>query len=288
MTKRAVVIGVNDYSVQGFGNLGGCVRDAQAMYHLLVDAFTFDPSQVWLYTDANATSERILQAITYMLKQSEPGDVACLYYAGHGGLHPMTDNAYYQTIIPYSGRFITDWDLWAAADQLQQSVVNFTVVLDSCHSGGMHEESEPEAVRTVRLAEEMIQRIVAGMHTVGPFGVTAPGIEAYQNNVSNVLAAEGGVCYSEDVSQQFIAAAKSTLLAACRWDEYAGETSNHGYLTQAILDTVNASGFTMDHQAFHKAVESKVHEVTAKQTPQLRGQENRMAEAFLQPWTDSR
>jgi hypothetical protein len=292
MVKRAVVVGVNDYSVQGFGNLNGCVRDAQSMYHLLIDAFLFDPNQVWLYTDKTATSENIRRCISYILQIAEPGDVACLYYAGHGGLHPSGADTYYQTIIPYSGRFITDWDLFMAAEQLMQSVVNFTVILDSCHSGGMHEESESAgAVRGIRFATEMVQRIVQSMKNLMPFGVTAPAAQAYRGNVSNVRASGtgAGVLADEDQNQLFTKLAKSTLLAACRWDQTAGETSDHGFFTQSILDSVNASNFQVDHKTFHQKLLARTNELSGnKQTVQLRGQANRMEEDFLLGWRDCR
>lgn len=291
MTKRAVVVGINDYSVQGFNNLGGCVRDAQAVYHLLVDAFLFDPSQIWLYTDSRATSSNIRQAIRYMLSISEPGDVACFYYAGHGGLHPISGGAYYQTIIPYAGSFITDWDLETAAAALMPSVVNFTVILDSCHSGGMHQESENDvAVRSIRYAGEFIEKLVSSMLKIIPFGVTVPAPQAYGNNVSNVQKKENGLLsMDEDPNQLFIPQAKSTLLAACRWDEYAGETPSHGYLTQALLDLVNQSNFLMDHRKLHQQLVDRVRQLAGpKQTPQIRGQQNRMEEDFLLGWRDCR
>lgn len=291
MTKRAVVVGVNDYSVQGFEKLGGCVRDARAMYHLLVDAFLFDPSQIWLYTDSNATSSNIRQAIRYMLSISEPGDVACFYFAGHGGLHPISEATSYQTIIPYSGSFISDWDLAAAADTLEPSKVNFTIILDSCHSGGMHEESEhPAAVRSIRYAREFIQTLRTSLRNVIPFGVTVPNVQAYSNNVRDVRQEDNGLLsMSEDQNQQFIQLAKSTLLAACRWNEYAGETSSHGYFTQAILDTVNQSNFLMEHRGFHQRLVERVQQLAGQsQTPQIRGQQNRMQEEFLMGWKDCR
>lgn len=291
MTKRAVVVGVNNYSVQGFTSLGGCVRDAQAMYHLLVDAFLFDPSQVWLYTDSTATSSNIRQAIRYMLSISEPGDVACFYFAGHGGLHPISEGASYQTIIPYSGSFITDWDLAAAAESLQPSLVNFTIILDSCHSGGMHEETEhPAAIRSIRYANEFIQNLIATLQKVIPFGVTVPNVQAYSNNVSQVSQGTGGLlCMNEDPNQLFIPLAKSTLFAACRWNEYAGETSSHGYFTQAFLNLVNQSNFLIDHRSFHQRLVARVQELAGpSQTPQIRGQQNRMEEEFLMGWKDCR
>lgn len=126
MTKRGVIVGINDYSVQGFNDLSGCIRDADAMYHLLVDAFLFDPSQLFLYKDADASSSNILRALNYILNVSEPGDVACLYYAGHGGLHPDEPaGTFYQTIIPtragssptgISRRLPTGWNLgWSTS-----------------------------------------------------------------------------------------------------------------------------------------------------------------------------
>lgn len=292
MTKRAVVVGINDYSVQGFGNLNGCVRDADAAYHLLIDAFLFDPAQVYLYKDQAASSSTILRALNYILRISEPGDVACLYYAGHGGLHPSgTAGTFYQTIIPASGRFITDWDLWHAADQLQPSAVNFTVILDSCHSGGMVDPTEPTGnVRTIASAQAFIATLTDTMKTVVPFGVTLPDLSTLSNNVHQVQAApRATVCYTEEANREFVTAAKATLLAASRWDEYAGETPSHGFLTQALLDTVNASNFQITHRELHGELTPKVHEAAGhEQHPVLRGQANRMDGVFLTGFSDSR
>lgn len=292
MTKRAVVVGINDYSVQGFGNLGGCVRDASSMYHTLIDAFGFDAGQVYCYLDRQASSSRILQALNWILRCSEPGDVACLYYAGHGGLHPSsTAGAFYQTIIPHSGRFITDWDLWQAAAQLQPSVANFTVILDSCHSGGMVDPTEAtQDVRTIVNGQAFLASLTATMNTVIPFGVTAPDLATWSNNVHQVQEApRATVCYTETANREFTTSAKATLLAASRWDEYAGETSNHGFLTDAILQTVNSSNFTISHQDLHAALTPIVHEAAGhEQHPVLRGQANRMDGIFLEGFSDSR
>ncbi|WP_199728628.1 caspase family protein, partial [Cohnella faecalis] len=190
-----------------------------------VDAFLFDPSQIWVYLDSKATSSNIRQAIRYMLSISEPGDVACLYFSGHGGLHSITADTYYQTIIPYSGSYISDWDLALAAESLEPSKVNFTVILDSCQSGGMHEESEhPDAIKSVRYASDFVNRLIASLQKVIPFGVTVPNVQAYSSNVNNVRQGDAAlVCMDEDPNQLFIPLAKSTLLSACRWDESAGE-----------------------------------------------------------------
>lgn len=290
MTKRAVVVGINDYSVQGFNNLNGCIRDADSMYYLLIDAFLFDPSQVYLYKDADASASNILRAINYILSISEPGDVACFYYAGHGGLYPVDPaGTYYQTIIPHSGRYITDWDLAQAADSLQPGNVNFTVILDSCHSGGMIEPADLTNVRTINLAADFITAITATMNSVIPFGIALPDLTPMANNVTQAVAAPPAtVCYTEAANREFLESAKATVLAASRWDEYAGENADHGFLTSAMLDTVNASNFTISHKELHHTLTTKVHDAAGhEQHPVLRGQANRMDETFLQGWSNS-
>src|SRR5207248_2968926 len=75
--KRAVVVGVNDYSTQfpdGQSNLAGCVNDASSMYHMLTSTFGFDPSQTYYYVDRDASRNNILQALRYITSTAEPGD----------------------------------------------------------------------------------------------------------------------------------------------------------------------------------------------------------------------
>lgn len=302
MTKRAVVIGINDYSRQlrwpdgsvMWPNLTYCRPDADAMYHMLLDAFEFDPAGVTLLTDQAASSANIRRSVAHMLASSDPGDVAMLYYSGHGGLHPGgSADTYYQTIVPATGRWITDWDLWRAADQLRPSEVNFTVVMDSCHSGGMGDpQPDGTAAKTAAVTQEMIATMVAAMKTVVPFGITLPDIETLSNNIQSVSEAPGPVaCYPEEANQELAPAAKATLISASRWDESALESSavGHGYLTKAIIDTVNACPFIITNRALHSALHTKVHELSEEQqSPVLRVQANRADHVFLGPFTDSR
>jgi Caspase domain len=261
------------------------------MYHLLIEAFGFDPNEIWLYTDQSARSTHIQSALRHMLVQSQPGDVACFYYAGHGDLISGSDGKHYESIVPASGAPIAD-DLlhWLAAG-LQQSVVNFTVILDSCHSGGMQNESEPGVtVRSNRLSDAHIETLRQTVRTRVPCGICLPPEATdVNNNVSNVRSSGvGGVCMDEDPDKIFVPLAKSTLIAACRFSETAGETVKHGYLTQSFINIVNKSGFQINHGDLLDQLRSQVHTLTVNQTPQLRGQQNRMAQPFLEAWNNSR
>src|SRR5690242_9860073 len=124
--KRAVVVGVDDYTIQfpdGRSNLAGCVNDATSMYTLLTAAFGFDPSQTYYYVNGDATRNNILQAVRYITSVAEPGDVACFFYAGHGArirsdASDPSSSKYYEAIIPSSGDWITDWEMNQLANDL--------------------------------------------------------------------------------------------------------------------------------------------------------------------------
>jgi hypothetical protein len=305
MTKRAVVVGIDDYSIQGQPILNGCVRDARAFYHMLVDAFLFEPGNIYTYLDTAATSNAIRQALAYCVAQSEAGDVLCFYFSGHGGRlpHPTRAGEFYETIVPAAGQWISDHEMFVAADKLQPSFCNFTVVLDSCHSGGMNEETErAKAIKSVPFAQSLIDRIVAQMHTLIPCGLClAPADRgACADNVSNVrAAADGTVDLDEDPNKTLIKQAKTTLIAGCKSTESSfcapsGATIKNSLLTQGFLDIVNASNFEIDHHTLIQSLIDKVGGYMKKfypsdtQTPQLRGQMNRMEETFLAGWHDSR
>src|SRR5947209_6398128 len=70
--KRALLIGINKYkhaATSGFGNLSGCVNDAENMRALLVGKFEFpnDADHLRLLSDEQATHAGIRAAIEQQL-----------------------------------------------------------------------------------------------------------------------------------------------------------------------------------------------------------------------------
>ena len=311
MAKRAVVVGVNDYSVwdpTGGSDLSYCVSDAQSMYHLLIDAFGFDAKQVFYYTDANATRSNILKALNYITAQGAAGDVSCFFFAGHGtqiraDSSKADCDSYYEAIMPFSGDCILDYDLGQIADALEPSYVNFSIILDSCHSGGMHKTDELQKCRSPIFSSELINVIVKYLKTLIPCGICLPeaNLDALKNNVSNVKdSGKGVIDLDPDPDKTLIKQSKSTLISACKYSEVANEHGGfgHGFLTQAFLDLVNQSNFLITYDDLLSELRAKVEkyvkdklkptEPWISQTPQLRGQMNRMEENFLAGWTQSK
>jgi hypothetical protein len=300
MTKRALVVGINDYSnwatPVSYGgtswtapSLPNCTADADSFAQVLQDGFLFD--EVTTLKDGNASSSAILNGIRGVLGQSGAGDVMCFYFAGHGARIPdgssATATRYFETIIPWDATMVSSMDIAAIADSLQPSFVNFTLVLDSCHSGGM--VLSPDS-RGSLWDQATAQAFQAACQTVVPW-ICLVDSTGLSGNVSNLQLQSSGVCAMDvDASKNNPDNAKATLLSACDFNEDAGEApaGGHGAFTKAILDAVTACNFSISHPDFLTAVRAGVTaEGVSTQTPQLRGRPVRLQENFLASWNYS-
>ncbi|MDO9418597.1 caspase family protein [Pararhizobium sp.] len=83
---RALVIGVGNYqSLDAAMSLAGPKNDVKAISGLLVETLGFQPDSVKVLEDAGATRQEILAAIDdWLIKGTQPGDRAYLYYSGRG------------------------------------------------------------------------------------------------------------------------------------------------------------------------------------------------------------
>lgn len=235
MAKRGLVAAINDYSNWNSGvtvggltlsapNLNWCVADGNDFSNLLRDAFTFDEVNVLL--DAQATSQAIINCINDMLSRSQAGDVVCFYFSGHGGRLPETSGStttrYYEVIIPYDGALVTSAQLANIAQALTPSLINFTLVLDSCNSGGMY--LSPDS-RGFVWDSAAAQAFASACCTIVPW-ICLLDPSAIDNNVSSLQLDNNGLCtMSVDTSKDNPDDAKATLLSACDYGEESKEGS---------------------------------------------------------------
>lgn len=145
MTKKALLIGINDYAPGGAGgpDLRGCVNDVRDFANTLnaMSIVPAVPSNMRILTDARATRAAILSSFRWLLTGAKRGDVLVFYYSGHGSqvVDVSGDEADRrdETICPHdyaSAGMIKDDDLRSLLAALPPGV-NLDVVMDSCHSG---------------------------------------------------------------------------------------------------------------------------------------------------------
>jgi hypothetical protein len=156
--KLALLVGINDY-LGGVSPLRGCLTDIELQYELLVHRYGFNPQDILIVKDDQATRAGILTAFeTHLINQARAEDVVVFHYSGHGsrvvdpdpipGVTQCEDGSpgCNGTLVPHDGRTqsfgpnpdqvddIMGRTLFLLMSALKTN--NVTVVLDSCHSGG--------------------------------------------------------------------------------------------------------------------------------------------------------
>ena len=150
--KLALLVGINKYKTDP---LRGCVNDTEMQRHLLIHRFGFNPKDIYILTDQQATRQGILEAFEeHLIKQAKPGDVAVFHYSGHGSRvrdpNPIVQTSLMDgtglsgTLVPVDSSFPNP-DIGGVVDDIMGHTLflltsalkteNFTGILDSCFSG---------------------------------------------------------------------------------------------------------------------------------------------------------
>lgn len=157
-TRRAVIVGIDQYIIPdapliGRGdppdtrfwtNLNGAVNDATRIRGLLIARFGFDRDNIVFLTNQDASRAAIVSAIEdHLVEKTTSGDVAFLYYAGHGSRVRNSLSAEIdkldESLVPADAatgaRDIRDKELRDLLNRIIDKGGKLTVALDSCHSG---------------------------------------------------------------------------------------------------------------------------------------------------------
>jgi len=171
--KRAVLVGINDYTASSFPapdtaplpdrdweDLQGAVTDVGILRDLLISRYGFEPTNIITLTDQQATGAAILDALDRnLLRPSKKDDIAFFYYSGHGSqvANSLSDepDCMDESLVPADSRVggadIRDKELRRIFNGILDRGARPTVVLDSCHSGsgarGFDAGLRPRSVR---------------------------------------------------------------------------------------------------------------------------------------------
>ena len=140
MAKRAFLIGINRYQIAG-ADLRGCVNDVKDLSAALDEFHGFKKSDITVLTDGAATKKAMQAGIKRLVRDSKKGRRRVLHYSGHGSNVPDDngdeadgrDEILCPTDLDWDDPLRDDW-LRTTFDGLRAGV-NFTVIMDCCHSG---------------------------------------------------------------------------------------------------------------------------------------------------------
>ena len=129
-----------------WSDLDGAVNDVEAMRALLIARYGFQPDNIRVLTNAEATRERILTEMRqHLIEPATPGDVHVFFYAGHGSQVTNSRSTELdkkdETIVPadaHQGAWdIRDKELRHFFNEVLDKGASLTVFFDSCHSGSV-------------------------------------------------------------------------------------------------------------------------------------------------------
>lgn len=166
--RRALLIGIDDYSASRLDRCGrdaadderswpalrGAVRDVQLMRQMLETRYGFQPRDIVMLTNQNATGLAIVQSIErHLIAPARKDDVILFYYAGHGSQVLNTASAELdkrdESIVPADSPLgvddIRDKQLSQLFNRILDHGARLTVIVDSCHSGSAVRGLEPGA-----------------------------------------------------------------------------------------------------------------------------------------------
>ncbi|MBP6811773.1 MAG: caspase family protein, partial [Saprospiraceae bacterium] len=140
---RAVVIGISDYQDPAIPDLRFADRDAEAFADWLRSPAggSLPESSIHLLLDKDATTGKIIAALDGLISASKPGDVAILYFSGHGDVERVTkfQRGYFLTwdsppAVYAAGAFSLVF-LQDIISTLSETGVQVVVVSDACRAG---------------------------------------------------------------------------------------------------------------------------------------------------------
>jgi hypothetical protein len=145
LQRRALLVGINKYPREE-DRLEGCVNDVFLMSSALQEC-GFEPESIRVCLDERATAQGITERLKWLLDDPRPGDERVFYYSGHGARMPeygenMEPDRKVEALVPWDFDWsiehaIVDDQIFALYSQLPYRT-RFAMILDCCHSGGMH------------------------------------------------------------------------------------------------------------------------------------------------------
>lgn len=275
MTRKAFLVGINDYAPVGTGgpDLRGCVNDVRDMAHTLnaLGIVPAAPATMKIVTDARATRAAILNGFKWLIAGAKKGDVLIFHYSGHGS--QIADvvgeelDGRDETICPHdyaTAGMIKDDDFRALLTGLPAGV-NLDVILDSCHSGTGTRELA--ALATAPEEQTVAYRYVEPPIDWGYFLEADPALPRRGIFKSNGATGLGQAVVAPGLNH--------VLWAGCRDNQTSAEAPISGVwrgaFTYCYCQALRRAGTTVTRRRLDALVSADLSRLGYSQIPQLEG-----------------
>jgi caspase domain-containing protein len=277
--KYALVIGIDQYSPPdnyqpstangrlNFQNLQGCKNDALSIKSVLESRFLFSPGHIDTIFDRSGTRDAILAAIDKMMSKCKKGDVAFLFYAGHGSqvynsLSKEMDKRD-ETVVPSDTwkegvADIRDKELAKKFNEFLDKGINLTAIFDCCHSASMSRGNTIPQKTSMRFMPAKDESVYDAKDASAP---TPPELR-------------------KDGKFMIISAAQDNEFAEEQLDDNSPQ-QQHGAFTLAFLQALNQQSVDASVLNLFIAIRAILKSNGKKQEPDLAASPERQQETLL-------
>jgi metacaspase-1 len=291
MTKKALLVGINDYAPCGAGgpDLNGCVNDVRDMATTLRDLGIVPalPVNMHIVTDCRATRATILNELGWLVNGARKGDLLIFYYSGHGSQMPdMTGEELDkkdETICPHdfaTAGMIKDDDLRAVFSGIAAGV-NLEVILDSCHSGTGTRELAALSGADIPAANMVTIRYVEPPFDYA-FFLEDPTLSTRRLLKSSPELMQTSSASSVAKEAVIVPTLNHVLWAGCKDNQTSGEATiggvTRGFFTYCFCKSLRAKNGSITRRDLDKMVAACLKGIGASQVPQLEGTRATMTE----------
>ena len=204
--KYALLVGLGTCPRNLGISLSGTDNDLALVSSILIKRFKFNT--VCVLKDGSATLETVCRELKRIVSKAGPGDDVLFYFTGHGSVLPDLDNdesdSYDECLVLHDhhpDNAFTD-DILAKCLKGLHSEAYLTLVLDSCHSGGLIGSEDIMS----KLNEQNDRSAVLDTDTINAESFTSdntrkvgkknsPEGPSGQRHILVSACSEGGVCF---------------------------------------------------------------------------------------------
>jgi len=272
-TKRALLVGIDDYTSAFVSDLSGPVNDVIDIRDLLIEVYGFDADSIRVLCNYRASRDEILDRLHWLIDEAMSGDELVFHYSGHGSQvrdrnGDELDDHMDEILCPadYHGQapYLKDDDIADIFKKLPQGAY-LTMICDACHSGSMSREFvRPEDW----VDDEEPQKMTR--YSSPPVDIVARSegrtLDVSKMGMKQVPGMNGWLAKSDDQ--------RHVLLSGCKDDQVSWSAILDGYwhgaLSHALVKTLRENPDLTWVEAQKKVIEH-IYGWELEQDPQLSG-----------------
>jgi hypothetical protein len=270
MPNYKAYIAAVDHYPNPANNLPSCINDAKAFHQKITDVYKF--TDVRFDYDEKATLENVEAGLSWLFNGARPDDRLVFFFSGHG--FQVAKGQDLEEVLCLYDQFLFDNVLSQKSQAVPPGV--FTLISDSCHSGGMYKvmmiDGHMDVAQTkVLKVPPMVEndKVFLDPKKVSqlryrPFGARPGSI--------STLGKRFGVAVKEfdEVDQLQM---NGMLFSACLADETASastpKTGGKSAFTYALLEQLSALGPNVSNRQLVEGTTKMLRDLGFRQTPVL-------------------